>query len=290
MKTERAPWQRLGFKLKLGLRARDEADWLPYGDLFNDHLARDRQRAYKAQLLTNKHDEVFAALPGTAAAGREVLEMVQSHLAQFHDIKSADPHPNDHLHPLDMAARLLPEDLLLLEPRRRDRGGAGGDFNWYLVAASLCFPAHWILAEKMNRALAAIHAPVPDYREQLETPMDRFFTNMKIGPISGRMNWSLQLGDELFSPQRSTRKAALGDLANENIFLRVENQTLRKLPKTGLVLFTIRTHMVPVIRWQSTPGAIAELIEMLDQMSKELQDYKGAHLYRDALKQSLVAT
>ena len=38
------------------------------------------------------------------------------------------------------------------------------------------------------------------------------------------------------------------------------------------------------------PGAIAELIEMLDQMSKELQDYKGAHLYRDALKQSLVAT
>ena len=35
--------------------------------------------------------------------------------------------------------------------------------------------------------------------------------------------------------------------------------------------------MVPVIRWQSTPGAIAELIEMLDQMSKELQDYKGAH-------------
>ena len=232
MKTERASCK--AASSLLGLRARDEADWLPSGDLFNDHLARDRQRA-QSTLLTDKHDEVFAALPGTAAAGREVLEMVQSHLAQFHDIKSANPHQNDYLHPLDMAARLLPEDLLLLEPRRRDRGGAGGDFNWYLVAASLCFPAHWILAEKMNRALAAIHAPVPDYREQLETPMDRFFTNMKIGPISGRMNWSLQLGDELFSPQRSTRKAALGDLANENIFLRVENQTLRKLPKTGLV-------------------------------------------------------
>lgn len=289
MKTEQAPWQRLGFKLKLGLRARDEADWLPYDDLFDDHSARDRQRAYKAQLLTDRHDEVFAALPGSAAAGREVLAMVRAHLAQFHDIGPADLHPDDRLHPLDVAARLVPEDLLLLEPRRRDNGGAGGDFDWYLVAASLCFPAHWVLAEKMNRPLAAIHAPVPDYRERLETPMDRFFTNMKIGPISSRMNWSLQLGDELFSPHRSTRKAAVSDLANENMCLRMENQTLRKLPETGLVLFTIRTHMVPMIRWQSTPGAIAALVEMLDQMSKEAQEYKGAHLYRDALQQSLVA-
>ena len=47
MKAEQAPWQKLGFKLKLGLRARDEADWLPYDDLFDDHSARDRQRAYK---------------------------------------------------------------------------------------------------------------------------------------------------------------------------------------------------------------------------------------------------
>ncbi|HCM08265.1 MAG TPA: DUF3445 domain-containing protein, partial [Alphaproteobacteria bacterium] len=135
---------------------------------------------------------------------------------------------------------------------------------------------------------AAIHAPVPNYSERLETPMDRFFTNMKIGPISSRMNWSLQLGNELFSPHRSTRKAAMGDLANEDMCLRMENQTLRKLPETGLVLFTIRTHMVPMIRWQSTPGAIAALLDMLDQMSEAARNYKGAHLYRDALQQSLI--
>jgi hypothetical protein len=54
------------------------------------------------------------------------------------------------------------------------------------------------------------------------------------------------------------------------------------------VLFTIRTHMVPMIRWQSTPGAIAALVDMLDQMSEAAQNYKGAHLYRDALQQSLI--
>jgi hypothetical protein len=288
MKAEQAPWQKLGFKLKLGLRARDEADWLPHDDLFDDHAARDSQLAYKAQLLCDRHNEVFAALPGSEPAGREVLAMVRAHLQQFHDAGLPDLLADAGLHPLDAAARLVPEDLLLLEPRRRANGGAGGDFDWYLVAASLCFPAHWVLAEKMNKPLAAIHAPVPDYRERLETPMDRFFTNMKIGPISSRMNWSLQLGDELFSPHRSTRKAAMGDLANEDMCLRMENQTLRKLPETGLVLFTIRTHMVPMIRWQSTPGAIAALVDMLDQMSEAARNYKGAHLYRDALQQSLI--
>ena len=288
MKAEQAPWQKLGFKLKLGLRARDEADWLPHDDLFDDHSARDSQLAYKAQLLGDRHDEVFAALHGSEPAGREVLAMVRTHLQQFHDASLPDLLTDAGLHPLDAAARLVPEDLLLLEPRRRANGGTGGDFDWYLVAASLCFPAHWVLAEKMNKPLAAIHAPVPDYRERLETPMDRFFTNMKIGPISSRMNWSLQLGDELFSPHRSTRKAAMGDLANEDMCLRMENQTLRKLPETGLVLFTIRTHMVPMIRWQSTPGAIAALVDMLDQMSEAARNYKGAHLYRDALQQFLI--
>ena len=288
MKAEQAPWQKLGFKLKLGLRARDEADWLPYDDLFDDHAARDSQLGYKAQLLGDRHNEVFAALPESEPAGREVLAMVRAHLQQFHDASLPDLPADAGLHPLDAAARLVPEDLLLLEPRRRANGGAGGDFDWCLVAASLCFPAHWVLAEKMNKPLAAIHAPVPDYRERLETPMDRFFTNMKIGPISSRMNWSLQLGDELFSPHRSTRKAAMGDVANEDMCLRMENQTLRKLPETGLVLFTIRTHMVPMIRWQSTPGAIAALLDMLDQMSEAARNYKGAHLYRDALQQSLI--
>ena len=288
MKAEQAPWQKLGFKLKLGLRARDEADWLPYDDLFDDHAARDSQLDCKAQLLGDRHNEVFAALPESEPAGREVLAMVRAHLQQFHDASLPDLPADAGLHPLDAAARLVPEDLLLLEPRRRANGGAGGDFDWCLVAASLCFPAHWVLAEKMNKPLAAIHAPVPDYGERLETPMDRFFTNMKIGPISSRMNWSLQLGNELFSPHRSTRKAAMGDLANEDMCLRMENQTLRKLPETGMVLFTIRTHMVPMIRWQSTPGAIAALLDMLDQMSEAARNYKGAHLYRDALQQSLI--
>lgn len=286
---DQAPWQRLGYKLKLGLRARDESEWLPFDDLFGDDAARARQMAEKQSLLADRHKDVFAAMPGSEPAGQEVLAMVQAHL-QAHHLYTPAPTPkdNDNLHPLDMAAQLIPEDLLLLEPRFRANGGAAGDYDWCLVAASLCFPAHWVLAEKMDKPLAEIHAPVPGYQERLATPMDRFFTNMKVGPISSRMNWSLQLGDELFAPHRSSRKAAVSDMDSEAMCLRVESQTLRKLPETGHVLFTIRTHMVPMARWRDVPGAFESLIEMLEDMSPQARDYKGAHLYQDALRKSLV--
>ncbi|NBR39267.1 MAG: DUF3445 domain-containing protein [Alphaproteobacteria bacterium] len=286
---DQAPWQRLGYKLKLGLRARDEAEWLPFGDLFGDDTARARQMKEKKSLLADRHEDVFAATPGSEPAGAEVLAMVRAHLQAHHAFAptpmSAD---DDSLHPLDVAARLIPEDLLLLEPRFRSNGGAAGDYDWCLVAASLCFPAHWVLAEKMDKPLAEIHAPVPDYQERLATPMDRFFTNMKVGPISSRMNWSLQLGDELFAPHRSSRKAAVSDMDSQAMCLRVESQTLRKLPETGRVLFTIRTHMVPMARWRNVPGAFESLIDMLEEMSPQARHYKGAHLYQDALRKSLV--
>ena len=187
------------------------------------------------------------------------------------------------LHPLDRAARLVPEDLLLLAPVPESAAGDASAVKWHLVAASLCFPAHWVLAEKMGKPLAAIHDPVPHYDERLAGPVDRFFNNMTIGPISARMNWSLQIGTDLFTPHRAQRQAAAGDLDNHQLCLRLESQTLRKLPQTGFVLFTIRTHIEPVSRWKHTPNAIDDLAKMLNDMSVESQSYKGASLYAGAL-------
>ena len=286
MIDERAPWQRLGVKLKLGLRARSEAEWLPPNDLFGNEAARAEQIALKAQLLAKHHQDVFSALPNTNAAGDEVLAMVSHHLATYHN----DHTHNDHmavsdadLYSLDRAARLVPEDLLLLAPFPKAVADDTTAVKWHLVAASLCFPAHWVLAEKMGKPLAAIHDPVPHYDERLAGPVDRFFDKMTVGPISSRMNWSLQIGTDLFTPHRSERQAAADDLENDQLCLRLESQTLRKLPLTGFVLFTIRTHIEPVSRWKNTPNAIDDLAKMLKDMPPESQSYKGASLYAGAL-------
>ena len=285
MTDERAPWQRLGYKLKLGLRARSEAEWLPSDDIFGNDLTRAEQIALKARLLAKHHQDVFSAMPNTMTAGDEVLAMVRQHLKTYHNACMATS--DSGVHPLDMAARLIPEDLLLLAPFQDVAVNDTDATKWHLVAASLCFPAHWVLAEKMGKSLAAIHDPVPHYDERLAAPVDRFFNKMTVGPISSRMNWSLQIGKDLFTPHRAARKAVSGDIDNDELCLRLENQTLRKLPQTGLVLFTIRTHIEPVSRWNHIPNAIDDLAQMLKDMSVQAQSYKGASLYEDALIQPI---
>ena len=285
MTDERAPWQRLGYKLKLGLRARSEAEWLPSDDIFGNDLTRAEQIVLKARLLAKHHQNVFSAMPNTMTAGDEVLAMVRQHLKTYHNACMATS--DSGVHPLDMAARLIPEDLLLLAPFQDVAVNDTDATKWHLVAASLCFPAHWVLAEKMGKPLAAIHDPVPHYDERLAAPVDRFFNKMTVGPISSRMNWSLQIGKDLFTPHRAARKAVSGDIDNDELCLRLENQTLRKLPQTGLVLFTIRTHIEPVSRWNHIPNAIDDLAQMLKDMSVQAQSYKGASLYEDALIQPI---
>lgn len=272
-----APWQRLGYKLTMGLRSRAEADWLPLDDLFGDDDLRDRQIALKAQLAAQRPTAIFAALDNSEESGAEVFDMVAAHRAHYHNQSGATRTAGRH--PLDDAARLLPEDLLLLAPQ-----GDGDSQRWHLVAGALAFPAHWVLAEKMGKPLAAIHEPVPHYTERLETAMDRFFNKMQIGPISSRMNWSLQAGEDYFAPHRSARITLDQTNVPHDLFLRVENQTLRKLPATGHILFTIRTHMVPFGFWQDQPAAIADLLSMMQDMSHAARDYKGVHLYEEPLR------
>lgn len=277
---KQAPWQRLGHRFTLGLRSRSEAEWLPAEDAFGDPDRRSRQMAERTRLFAQQHDEVFAATSHSLAASHEVLAMVTNHLETYHGVTSSEPAPDTH--PLEAAAQLVPEDLLLLAPSAR--ADDTDILDWRLVAAALAFPAHWVLADKMERPLAGIHEPVPHYAEQLESAMDRFFTRMQVGPISHRWNWSIVTSDQLFTPRRAHRRPLSPRAGINEIFVRMESQTLRKLADSGQILFTIRTYIEPVGRWAGVPGALESLVEMLGLMTPQMRDYKGVELFEDALK------
>ncbi|MAB04264.1 MAG: hypothetical protein CL688_06750 [Candidatus Puniceispirillum sp.] len=285
MTQKAAPWQKLGLNLKLGLRACDEANWLPFDDLFGDTTARPRQFLTKTELLHDRHEDVFSALPNSTAASAEVLEIITTHLAAHYPDIPLDVNPS--LHPLEGAARLILEDLLILAPRQRSDGKDATQTDWCLVAGALCFPAHWVLQKKMGKPLAAIHEPVPHYTEVLRDHVDRFFTAMKIGTISMRMNWSLQTDDALYAPLRLHQPDTSLGMTCDQIHLRVERQTLRKLPQTGNILFTIRTYLAPVSAWQDSEGAIEDLLFVLGDMSPEMRHYKGATIYETSLRNML---
>ena len=277
-----APWQKLGFQLKLGLRPRKESHWLPRENLFGIDTERDEQIRQKQHLFAHNRDDIFAAFPSASAASAEMLNMVCDHIAAYHNAPLPDIDRRQH--PLEAAARLVPEDLLLLAPYRQNDSN---DPTWHLEAAALAFPAHWVLAEKMGEPLQVIHQPVPHYDERLAHPVDRFFTAMKIGPISSRMNWSLQIGRGLFTPQRLSRNAAVNDDDFDQLFLRIENQTLRKLKDTGYVVFTIRTHILPMTLWQDDRDALQSMADMMQNMSPATKLYKGVPLYEPLVRRAL---
>ena len=70
-------------------------------------------------------------------------------------------------------------------------------------------------------------------------------------------------------------------------FLRIENQTLRKLPDTGCVVFTIRTHMLPMTLWQDDRDALQSLADMMQNMSQATKLYKGVPLYEPLVRRAL---
>ena len=77
------------------------------------------------------------------------------------------------------------------------------------------------------------------------------------------------------------------DLTTTNILYQTENQTLRKLPDTGYIVFTIRTHMLPMTLWQDDRDALQSIADMMQDMSPATQLYKGVPLYEPLVRRAL---
>ena len=258
----------------MGLNALDEADWFE----IDDHLGAEL--AAKKRLLDQRHKDVFLALPEAAESARALLAVMAAHLPRHHPtiyrttgqglFNLATGESWDltapSLHPLDLAGRLVPEDLCLLLPTGE---------QYRLVGASLCAPSRWLLAEKIGQPLAAIHAPVPDYGEALERPVDRFFALLKPGRLVGRSNWGLIDDPAPFQPiARPVSDEVTALNAGEKLWLRVERQTLCRVAETAAVTFTIRTSITRLDRViTSSSGALA-LAASIQDMSPEMQRYK----------------
>ena len=265
------PWMSYSAPLKMGLRGCDEANWLLEDDFFGDKAAIADQIAQKARLCQSHHDIIFKSMPEAYAASEELYEMIEDNLRHYHSQQLARI---EQLHPLDNAARSLAEDLCLIAPI-----GDATNQKWVLKAASLAFPSHWSLAEKLNHPMASIHSPVPDYDAYLEKAVDRFFNHMMIGPISKRRNWTLQIDDALHTPHRPSTPPLYAEEVGRRLHVRVETQTLRKLPHSGWIIFTIRTAIAPLERWQDNKNALTHLKEILSNFSPDMRHYRSISSY-----------
>ena len=280
----------------IGLKPLDPARWLEVDGYREAYLAEKRR------LYAEMPDKVFVAEEETQEAQREVLEMIIGHLDKCCPVLKVELPPeltvetrNDGdlaAHPLHAASLLVQEDLVLM---RRNEDG------WRLVAASLCFPSAWSLQEKFGRPLQDIHTPVPGFGRGTRSAelIERMFDKLQVPQPVERMNWSLQAGPALYMPlsnvgrqERAEQKPSRfpeADVA-ANAFIRVERQTLRKLPKSGDILFTIRIYLDPMKVLEAHPdraALAASFAAQLAAMEDAQIDYKGLSADRERLVKRL---
>jgi dimethylamine monooxygenase subunit A len=283
------------YSLALGLAPMREDTWLD----FDEHYVAEMRE--KERRLRDEYDSVFLALPGSENGQVETLELLLQHLIGFYperfrisealvgfdmsglienltngerwDIADfADA-------PLDLAARLVQEDLCLMSPRAGDK--------YFLSAGSVCFPLRWELRDKIGLPLAAIHSPVPGYDQKLATRADLYLARLKPPRPSWRCNWNVVDSPDLYLRQ-SPHPQAIGESitpeeAGIRLWIRCERQTLRKLPKSGDVLFTIRTYVRPLSVLEGFPALAKGLWQALERIPPEMREYKNQLAIRKPL-------
>ena len=179
---------------------------------------------------------------------------------------------------LPQAAASVHEDMCLLQR-------FAGEDQYRLIGAAVAWPTDWRPKDKLGLPLRALHAPIAGYEEQLATGVDRFMETLRPGLIYGRCNWFI-------APTGERRWIAHGNPqdqfahvtpknAGETLWVRSERQTLRRLPKTGAIVFTIGVYVTPLASLSSSNlSAMAGSVETLLEGES---DRRGAPAYAEAL-------
>jgi hypothetical protein len=106
------------------------------------------------------------------------------------------------------------------------------------------------------------------------------FDNLRVDMPVVRWNWSVYGDPELFHPnthETGEGRFGPGPIAR-NVYLRLERQTLRKLPGSGDILFTIRIYIDPLSALESHPEGARLALAIADQvkaLSPAERTYKG---------------
>jgi len=280
------PFEPGPYRMAMALTTVPESAWFEIDARYVEEMSERRR------LLAERHDDVFGALPASDAARTETLREIVANLTTYARrwfVRSGDSLSNAltgetwnlatlPCDPLELAGRLVQEDLCIIQ-----QAGEGPIFT----AAILCFPSRWRLHEKLGKPLVQVHGPVPYYAERLAIPVDRFMAKVKPGHIASRLNWSVLDDPAMFQPTGKWREAKNSAVTPENageaLYLRVERQTLRRLPQSGAILFGIRVHSYQLAHAITTPAAASCLAEAVRALPEETVRYKSLRAYGPAL-------
>lgn len=175
---------------------------------------------------------------------------------------------NDAFEAIAALGRELEPDIVLLEKN--------GDSVFRVIAGCVCFASSWSFPEKLGLPLDSVHSVVPDLNSAIGGPISKFLSKIQPGASWERSNWGLSSSPELNQhPSRATPRLT-PPMTLDRIWLRVEDQILSILPRTGALLFGIRIVTLPLCELRAQePEAAAGLRRALATLSEEMAAYKN---------------
>jgi hypothetical protein len=217
--------------------------------------------------------------------------------------------------PMQMAARMVQDDLAIMFEKE--------DGQYYLLAGAILLAGFWKLEDKLGMPLSEIHTSgdVPGFKEKLEKGMMNFFRRVQPnGPVqrvslppfslrhtawrgythiltTQQNNYFIQVDDQLawsssIGPEDGEEGTvgwftAEKNKAVEHHYFRSERQTLRRLPRSGGVVFTIRTYFHPITEICEEPYVPGRLASAVRSWGDDVSRYKGKERYEEVLLEYL---
>lgn len=279
------------YNITMGLRTLQPDEWIELDNQF------PKYHADKAVRIKERGDKCVKTHPDAYPAAVELLEELASYLpARYPTLFRKTAVGVDNLwsnesfnivkrplseDPMATCARLIQDDMALLLEQP--------DGTYRLLAGCILLAGFWRLSDKFGMSLSDIHTSghVPSFREKLEKGMMKFFQRLSPNTLYGRNNYFIQVDDSLpwshsigaeDQPVVSWSTADKDKIIDHHWF-RSERQSLRRLPMSRAICFTIRTYFLPITEIAQedyVPGRLASAIRSWDD---DVSNYKGRDKY-----------
>ena len=267
--------------LHMGLNEVSEESWLEIKPLKNSFRN-------KIELLENFSHEILFENYEFQSANMNFFEALKSYLSTYYsdeytfNKKSIDIYLDDFSSQinsskktdLELMSSLIPEDILILVPESE---------NYVLRSAAVFSPSNWDLKSKINKPLDIIHEPVPGYEKTLSTKVNSFLNRLPASRIFERFNWSIYPSKKLFFHPRYPEFTS----ETNELFLRVERQTFRKLNDSSAIMFTIGVHNYPLMEVLKIKRAPESLMTAIKLMPESIKIYKGLNVIENVIKDKI---
>jgi hypothetical protein len=254
------------FRHRVGVKPLDPANW----------FVRDAEWQptidMKRRLLATRRNDVVARTADTDDVVETAIDEAARLVLDWADASTT----KRGIDALVDAALCIPDDLTVLAPVRVDRVQ-----RLPFVAGVVCSPSRWRLRDKIGLDMLAVHQPVARYAEHIGAAVDVTLERLAEQRPVWRSNWTLEDHPALFQPAVPDQPLvdAPGDL-----WIRIERETLRRLPHSGGVLFTIRGFQQPLRDYVQRGRDVAtNLHRLVSRLPDDVARYKSIYAYREAV-------